>query len=73
MASCQPGQPLKKQGFQSGESHLFTDVTIQKSAPIQGLNLGVYRKRRYRGKGVKEPWYLLTTLSNSKLVNWSLD
>ena len=66
--SCQPGQPLKQQGFQSGESHFFTDVTIQKSAPIQGLNLGVYWKRRYRGKGVKEPWYLLTTLSNSKRV-----
>jgi hypothetical protein len=52
--SDQPGQPLKKQGFQSGESHFFKNVTLQKSEPIQGLNLGVYGKRRYRGKGVKE-------------------
>jgi len=66
--SDQPGQPLKKQGFQSGESHFFKNVTLQKSEPIQGLNLGVYGKRRYRGKGVKEPWYLLTTLSDSNLV-----
>lgn len=66
--SDQAGQLLKKQGFQSGESHFFKNVTIQKSEPIQGLNLGVYWKRRYRGKGVKEPWYLLTTLSDSNLV-----
>jgi hypothetical protein len=66
--SDQPGQPLKKQGFQSGESHLFKNVTLQKSEPIQGLNLGVYWQRHARGKGVKEPWYLLTTLSDSNLV-----
>lgn len=64
----QPGQSLKKQGFQSGESHFFKNVTFQKSEPIQGFNLGVYWKKRYRGKQVKEPWYLLTTLDNSKLV-----
>jgi hypothetical protein len=66
--SDQPGQPLKQQGFQSGQSHFFTNVTIQKAEPVCGFNLGVYWQRRYRRKGGKEPWYLLTTLSNSKLV-----
>jgi hypothetical protein len=66
--SDQPGLPLKQQGFQAGASHFFKNVTIQKSEAIYGFNLGVYWRRRDRGKGVKKPWYLLTTLSNSKLV-----
>ncbi|MCT7956565.1 IS4 family transposase [Laspinema palackyanum] len=66
--SCQRGKSLKTQGFKSGESHFFTDVTFQKSEPIQGFNLGVYWEKSHRGKKVKEPWYLLTTISNPKLV-----
>lgn len=66
--SCQPGKSLKTQGFKAGESHFFKNVTFQKSDPIQGFNLGVYWEKSHRGKKVKEPWYLLTTISNPKLV-----
>jgi hypothetical protein len=66
--SCQPGKSLKTQGFKSGESHFFKNVTFQKFEPIQGFNLGVYWEKSHRGKKVKEPWYLLTTLDNPKLV-----
>jgi hypothetical protein len=34
---------------------------IKKMASVP-LNLAVYWKRRYRGKGPKEPWYILTNL-----------
>ena len=66
--SCQPGKSLKTQGFKSGESHFFKNVTLQKFAPIHGFNLGVYWQKIHRGKKVKKPWYLLTTLDNPKLV-----
>ena len=66
--SCQPSKSLKTQGFKAGESHFFKNVTFQKSEPIQGFNLGVYWEKSHRRKKVKEPWYLLTTISNPKLV-----
>jgi len=61
-------QALKHRGFQPGQYHFFKDVSANKEDPIHDLNLGVNWKPRYRGKGGKEPWLLLTTLSYFKLV-----
>jgi len=61
-------QALKHRGFQPGQYHFFENVSVNKEEPVRALNLGVYWKRRYRGKGGKEPWLLLTTLSDAQLV-----
>ena len=57
-------QALKMLGFRPGMSKFFAGVTLGKKAEFGPCNVAVYWKRKYRGKGPKEPWYLLTSLSN---------
>ena len=59
-------QALKSLGFRPGMSKFFTDITVGKEAQFRPCNLAVYWKRKYRGKGPKEPWYLLTSLADLK-------
>jgi hypothetical protein len=47
---------------------LYTQVFCNKEDGIGPLNLAVYWKRRYRGKGPKEPWYILTNLPQLPLA-----
>jgi len=61
-------QPLKGLGFQPGKSYFFGQVCFNKKNPIGPFHLVVHWKRQYRGKKCKEPWSLLTTLSNSQQV-----
>ncbi|NCQ93733.1 MAG: IS4 family transposase, partial [Microcystis aeruginosa LG13-03] len=51
-----------------GERKFFRGVTHTKSHQIGGFNLAIYWKRRYRSKGSKEPWYLLTNLESLELT-----
>lgn len=53
---------LKSKAFKPGQSEFYTQVLCNKGDDIGPMNLAVYWKRKYRGKGPKEPWYLLTNL-----------
>lgn len=54
------------QGFKPGQSEFYTRVLCNKEDDIGPMNLAVYWKRKYRGKGAKEPWYILTNLPTLK-------
>jgi hypothetical protein len=61
-------ETVGSQGFQPGQSRFYTQVFCNKEDGIGPLNLAVYWKRRYRGKGPKEPWYILTDLPQLPLA-----
>lgn len=61
-------ETVGSQGFQPGQSRFYTQVFCNKEDGIGPLNLAVYWKRRYRGKGPKEPWYILTNLPQLPLA-----
>ena len=61
-------ETVGSQGFQPGQSRFYTPVFCNKEDDIGPLNLAGYWKRRYRGKGPKEPWYILTNLPLLKLA-----
>jgi hypothetical protein len=50
-----------------GSRNFFRGVTHTKSHQIEGFNLAIYWKRRYRSKGSKDPWYLLTNLKSLEI------
>lgn len=52
--------------LKSGQSEFYTQVLCNKEDGIGPLNLAVYWKRKYRKKGPKEPWYILTNLPTLK-------
>ena len=58
------GQTLKQLGFQPGTAQLLEQVRMNKRDPMGPFNLAIRWKRPYRGKGSKDPWYLLSTLRN---------
>ena len=58
------GQTLKQLGFHPGTAQLLEQVQLNKRNPMGPFNLAVRWKRRYRGQGPKDPWYLLSTLGN---------
>ena len=47
-----------------GVKRFMALVTVVKSKGFGQGNLAIYWKRKYRGKGEKEPWYLLSNLTN---------
>lgn len=55
-------QVLKDQGFKPGTSKFYTQVKCGKAAELGLFNIAVYWKRKYRQKGPKEAWYILTNL-----------
>lgn len=59
-------QVLKDQGFKPGMSQFYRGVKCNKGDGLGPFNIAVYWKRQYRQKGPKEPWYILTNLSNLK-------
>lgn len=61
-------QALKHLGFQPGTAEFFSQVAVGKDKPIGSFNFAVRWKRRYRGKSHRDPWYLLSTLSNFKAI-----
>lgn len=65
----QTGEPyrgLKDQGFKPGMSHFYQGVLCNKGEGLGPFNIAVYWKRKYRQKGPKEPWYILTNLPTLK-------
>jgi transposase len=59
---------LSKQGFKPGQSKFYRDILCNKTEGIGHFNLAVRWKRKYRKKGPKAPWYILTNLSNFDLT-----
>lgn len=59
-------QIIGQAGFKPGQSQFYTQVLCNKEDDIGPLNLAVYWKRKYRQKGPKDPWYILTNLPTLK-------
>lgn len=59
-------QPLKDMGFEPTMKGFFEGIYCGKTEPMGPFNLAFYWKRKYRGKGGKEPWYILTSLPTLK-------
>lgn len=57
-------QPMKSMGFAPGMKRFFKAIHVGKTDPVGDCNIAVYWKRQYRGKGGKEPWYILTSLNS---------
>ncbi len=55
-------QVLKDIGFKPGMSQFYQGVLCNKGDSLGPFNVAVYWKRKYRHKGPKEPWYILTNL-----------
>ena len=45
-----------------GTREFYADIVFTKTHQLKKVSLGVYWKRKYRGMGEKEPWFLLTNL-----------
>ena len=59
-------QILKHQGFKPGMSKFYVGVNCNKGDGLGSFHIAVYWKRKYRQKGPKEPWYILTNLPTLK-------
>jgi Transposase DDE domain len=55
---------LKMLGLEPGNSFFNQEVTIRKTAPIKGFNLVGKWLGKYRNVTTKEPWYILTSLTD---------
>lgn len=61
-------QSLKDLGIKPGTTRFITGIGCTQKHKIGSFNLGVTWKRKYRRKGAKEPWYILTNLDNLNLT-----
>ena len=72
-------QVLKDQGFKPGMSQFYVGIRGNKGDGLGPFNLAVYWKRKYRKKGPKAPWYILTNLPTLKQTlqiyrcRWSIE
>ena len=57
-------QAMKSLGFGPGMKRFLIGIRVGKNEQIGPYNMAVYWKRKYRGKGGKEPWYILTSLTD---------
>jgi hypothetical protein len=57
-------QQLNTLGLTPGMKMFLTGLKVTQHKGFGQANIGAYWKRAYRGKVEKEPWYLLTNLSN---------
>lgn len=57
---------LKNMGFEPTMKGCFEGIYCGKTEPLGPFNLAFYWKRKYRGKGDKDPWYILTSLPTLK-------
>jgi hypothetical protein len=57
---------VKDLGIQPGMQQFYQGIKANKGDGLGPFNLAIYWKRKYRNKGPKEPWYILTNLPNLK-------
>lgn len=55
---------LKDLDIKPGMSRFYTNIASTKAHQLGGFNLTAYCQRKYRGRGTKEPWYILTSLQS---------
>jgi hypothetical protein len=55
---------LKDLEIKPGKSRFYANIYCTKAHQLGGFNLAAYWKRKYRGRGPKEPWYILTSLNS---------
>lgn len=55
---------LKDLEIKPGKSRLYANIYSTKSHQLGEFNLAAYWKRKYRGRGGKEPWHILTSLKS---------
>ncbi len=55
---------LKDLKIKPGNSRFYANIYCTKAHQFGGFNLAAYWKRKYRGRGPKEPWYILTSLKS---------
>jgi hypothetical protein len=53
-------------GIQPGMRQFYRGIKANKGDGLGPFNLAIYWKRRYRNKGSKDPWYILTNLPDWK-------
>jgi len=53
---------LKDLEIKPGKSRFYAKIYCTKAHQLGDFNLATYWKRKYRGRGGKEPWYILTSL-----------
>ena len=61
-------QALKELDIKPGQSAFFSEIHCTKAHQLGDFNLAIYWKRKYRKKGPKDPWYILTSLDNPPLA-----
>jgi Transposase DDE domain len=61
-------EALKDLEIKPGMTRFIQGINCTKRHQIGQFNLGATWKRKYLGKKVKEPWYILTNLDNLKLT-----
>ena len=57
---------LSELGLLPGTRFFLTGVTVTKQSGFGKFNVAGYWRRKYRGKGEDEGWYLLTNLGSSQ-------
>ncbi|MDJ0567565.1 MAG: hypothetical protein QNJ53_00820 [Pleurocapsa sp. MO_192.B19] len=55
---------LKELGLAPGTAFFYPGIRVTKTKEFSGFNLAAKYRRNYRQKFAKEPWYILTNLSN---------
>ena len=59
---------LRNLDIKPGTSRFYEGICCSKEHQLGDFNLAAYWKRKYRGKGPKNTWYILTSLQNIKLT-----
>ena len=60
--TTQDYQPLSQLSLSPGTRLFLTSIKVTKTWEASELSMGIYWRRKYRGMGEMEPWYLLTNL-----------
>lgn len=61
-------RPLSSIPIQPGIRIFYPHISLTQKKGFNRFNLAAYWKRKYQGKQEKEPWYLLTNLTNFKIA-----
>jgi hypothetical protein len=57
---------VKDLGIHPGMKQFYRGIKANKGDGLGPFNLAMYWKRKYRNKGPKDPWYILTKLPTLK-------
>ncbi|NEP29103.1 IS4 family transposase [Moorena sp. SIO3I6] len=61
-------QALKNLDFKPGMAQFFEGINCTQKHQLGRFNIALRWRRKYRGKGISEPWYILTSLNSLSLT-----